>query len=747
MSLEKEVLDYHRLPKPGKIEVTPTKPCRTAEELSLAHLPGSRIPTSQLRQDPDQSYQLTARRNLIALVSNGSCLSDLGRGSALSAKPLLEGRAILFKRMAGLDCFDLELDLEEVDALASCVRAFATGFGGIDLVGMTPETSWELESELSKTLEVPVFDSERWGQAIWIGALLSNACRLLEWNFEDLEVFRVGAEAGAPWLEKTLEFLGHPESLRAQVGDLEALPAALSARSGQGPLVLCFDQDQDVPAELFGGLPSEGILISLRRPGPEVTRACLEEARPGWIYASSASGTDNPIRFDLGFPYLFRGALDVGAKKLSPGMVRECVAAIARLARRNVPPEVIQAYDGQDLGWSPSYLLPRPLDPRILTHLAWGIAQAAIQDEVHRFEITDGLAYRNQLEGKFGVRIPLLRRVKQMARKNPQRIVFPEGRSPLVLQAVDRILEEGFARPILIGNEEEIEAAKAELGLDFRCPVRDPVQDPERDAFAEVLFGIRGRRGGSLYGSREQVKLANTFASLMLREGEADAMISGAETSFPETFRPAFQIIGMQPGVARVSGIHMVTLRGKLFFFADTSVQIDPKAEELVEIALQTAELCRSFGLAPRVAMLSYSSFGSVVHAETAKVRRATKLLRERAPDLTVEGEIAPDVALSSEVVRSHFPQSLIQGDANVLVFPDLSSGNLAYKMVEQLADAKVVGPLLAGFSKPVCCLPQGATTDNIVHMAAIMAIAAVGEEPTPGPGVDWIGWRRLSSG
>ena len=746
MDYGKRSLEYHSRPTPGKISILPTKPCRTAEDLALAYTPGVAEPCKRIAADPLEVFRYTSRGNLVAVVTNGTRVLGLGDIGPAAAKPVMEGKGILFKRFADVDVFDLELDTKDPDEFIRTVEILAPTFGGINLEDIRNPDCFYIERELTRRLSIPVFHDDQHGTAIITAAGLLNAAMLQEKRVEDLRVVLLGAgAAGVAIGHQLLEVGVLPENLLVcdSTGVLH-----VGREQGLNEFKRPFLRDTRLRrfdeairgADVFVGTAGAGlftadhlramaprpVVFALANPDPEIDPALAHATRDDVIVATGRSDYPNQCNNVLVFPFVFRGALDVSASTFNQEMKRAAVNALAALAREPVPEEVSRSYEGQRFEFGKDYILPKPFDPRVLTSVAPAVARAAIESGVAQRRVEDWYDYRVQLEKRFGLRLPILKQLKLEARRDPKTLVFPEGASPLVLQAVERILEDGFARPLLLGDRGEITARLQELGIGAEVEIVDPLSDPRREDFAEILFSIQGRRGGSRFSAREAVKMCNTFACLMLREGHADAMISGAEATFPESVRPAFQIVGLRPGARRVAGIHMVALGGRMFFFADTSVNVDPTAEQLADIALSAARLAEAFRIRPRVAMLSYSSFGSVADARSEKVRLATRFVRELDPELVVEGEIAPDVALSPEVVDQHYPQSLIKGDANVLVFPDLASGNLAYKTVEHMAGAKAVGPLLVGFDKPVCILPQGATVENIVNMAAIMAIAAI---------------------
>src|SRR5499433_3410252 len=726
-----EALEYHARGRKGKIEVVPSKPCRTQEDLSLAYSPGVAEPCLAIAKDPEKVYDYTSKGNLVAVISNGTAVLGLGNIGPLASKPVMEGKGILFKRFADIDVFDIEVDAADVDTFVETVARIAPTFGGINLEDVKSPECFEIEERLKKRLQIPVFHDDQHGTAIISAAAFLNALDVVGKKIGNVKVVFVGAGASAIACAKLyLSYGVAPENLRmvdksgviyrGRTADMNPYKAPFAVETTERTLV-----DALAGADAFIGLSSGGIVkgemlkhmardpivFALANPNPEITPEEAKAARPDVIMATGRSDYPNQVNNVLGFPFIFRGALDVRAKEINEDMKMAASKALASLAKMDVPDSVSKAYGGQSFRFGREYLIPKPFDFRVLLWVSPAVAEAAMESGVARRPITDMSA------------------VIEKARQDPRRIVFPEGEHPRILRAAKILAEEGICRPILLARDKEAEkpAKDLQVPLDKVDLILSEVSE-KLPGYAKRLMELRGRRGVTADSAARQVRIRNVFAPLMLDAGDADGVISGLTQSYPDTIRPALQIVGTAAGVRRVSGLYILMLKDRTFFFADTTVNIDPTAEELAEIALLTADAVRRFDIEPRVALISFSNFGSNSHASALKVKRAVEILHAARPDLPVEGEMQADLGVVPEMLEADYPWAAVKSP-NTLIFPNLEAANAAYKLVWRVAGAEAIGPILLGMAKPVHVLQKGVDVADIVNMAAIAVVDAQEKE------------------
>ena len=750
---KQQALDYHFGARPGKIEVTPTKPCRTQRDLSLAYTPGVADPCLEIQQNPHDAFKYTARGNLVAVVSNGTAVLGLGDIGALAGKPVMEGKGVLFKRFADVDVFDIEVETHDPDEVIKVCQLLEPTFGGINLEDIKAPECFYIEETLKKTMKIPVFHDDQHGTAIISGAALLNALEIVGKSVDKARVVFNGAGAsGIACAEhyvrlgvkrenitlcdtKGVIYKGRTQGMNpykerfAQPTELRTLAEVVRGCDVLVGLSVkgAFTQD------LIRSMAPQPIVFAMANPDPEITYEDAKACRDDIIIATGRSDYPNQVNNVLGFPFIFRGALDVRATAINEEMKLAATHALADLTKEDVPDSVCRVYGVERLKFGPDYLIPKPFDPRVLVWEASAVAQAAMQTGVAQ-EPVNLAVYREQLERRLGKAHEISRMMIHKAQAKPKHVVFPEGDHEKILRACHTLLEEKIAVPILLGDVAKIGAKTNELSLDLTgASVLDPVASPLREHYIQELFRLRQRRGVTLTEARTLINDRNVFASMMVHMGDADALVAGVTQNFPETIRPALQIVRMREGLHRVSGCYaMITRAGDLYFLADTSVNIEPTAEDLVEIALCTAEAARRFNLVPRVAMLSFSTYGSTKHPLCEKVRKAVDLLHKADPALIVDGEIMADVAVSPEILEQTYPFSPLKGGANVLIFPDLHSANIAYKLLSKIGGAETLGPILMGMSRPVHLLPRGAEVEEIVNVAAIAVVDAQETELAP---------------
>ncbi|HET6612897.1 MAG TPA: NADP-dependent malic enzyme [Kofleriaceae bacterium] len=748
MARKNEALSYHVRGRAGKIEVVPTKPLLTQRDLSLAYSPGVAEPCLVIADRPERGWEYTARGNLVAVITNGTAVLGLGDIGPLASKPVMEGKACLFKKFADIDAFDLELDEKDVDKIVDIVAALEPTFGGVNLEDFAAPACFEVEEKLRKRLSIPVFHDDQHGTAIISGAALVNAAELAEKKLSDLRIVVSGAGASAIACAELFIKLGCERQhitlvdskgvVREERDDLNrhkrrfARPdtgaRTLADALKNADVLLGLSVGNIVSQDMVKAMAERPIIFALANPDPEISYPDALAARPDAIVATGRSDFPNQVNNVLGFPYVFRGALDVRAKEISEPMKIAASRALAALAHEPVPPPVIAAYGGKSLRFGPSYLIPKPFDARVLWWVAPAVAKAAMDSGVARVEI-DTAEYTERLRRRLGsASYAITRGIMRAAKQELRRIVFPEASNPKLLQAVQTIVEDGIAHPILLGRRREIESAcrAAELDLlDMDIDIIDPREAPALPAYTREFYECRQRKGVTLGNAKSFMVQSNYFGTMMLKNGDADGLVSGFRLTYPETIRPALQIFGLRPGVKVATGMYMMVLRDTVKFFADATINIEPDAETLADIAIQVADAVRALGITPRVAMISFSNFGSVKHPQSIKVKQALELVVARRPDLEIDGEMQADFALDRDKMEAVYPFSRLSDAANVLVFPSLAAGNAAYKILQTIGGARAVGPILLGLDKPVAVLQPQASVEEIVDMTAYTAMVA----------------------
>jgi malate dehydrogenase (oxaloacetate-decarboxylating)(NADP+) len=748
MGRKEDALEYHSRGRKGKLEVVPTKPLVSQRDLSLAYTPGVAEPCLEIAADEEKSWEYTARGNLVAVISNGTAVLGLGNIGPAGGKPVMEGKACLFKKFADVDVFDLEVAETDVDKFVEIVAALEPTFGGINLEDIAAPECFEIEERLRKRLKIPVFHDDQHGTAIISGAGMVNACQIAGKSPADITLVVSGAGAGAIACVDFFISLGMRKEnvvlvdskgvVHAGRTDLNRHKARFAvADDGRRTLAHAM-----VGADMFmglsvGGLVSEEmvktmaprpIIFALANPDPEIGYHEAMAARPDAIVATGRSDYPNQVNNVLGFPYIFRGCLDVRATTVNEDMKIAAARSLAALAHEPVPDAVIAAYGGKPIRFGSEYFIPKPFDPRALWWVAPAVAEAAITSGVARLELDVG-EYREKLASKSSnAAYSIMRGMARTAKRDPKRIAFPEAANPKVLRAVQQIVEEGIARPVLLGRRHEIEAICRDEDLkiiDSGIEIIDPRESPEAARYADELFELRQRKGVTLKMAQGLVTKSVYYGALMVRAGDADGMVGGFRTTYPETARPTLQILGLQPGVKVAVGMTMMVLQNSVKFFGDTVFNIDPDPETLADIAVQMADAVSSLGVKPHMAMISYSNFGSVKHPEVAKVQEALERVRQRRPDLEIDGEMQPELALDAERRRERYPFSRLERDANVLVFPSLAAGNAAYQTLKVLGGASVVGPILLGVARPVAILAPEVSVEEIVNMTAYTVMKA----------------------
>ncbi|HTP70111.1 MAG TPA: NADP-dependent malic enzyme [Dongiaceae bacterium] len=745
MTIKKsEALSYHWGTRPGKIEVTPTKPCRTQRDLSLAYTPGVAQPCLEIEKEPADAYKYTAKGNLVAVISNGTAVLGLGHIGALAGKPVMEGKGVLFKRFADVDVFDLEVDSTDPDEVIKVCQLLEPTFGGINLEDIKAPECFYIEETLKKTMKIPVFHDDQHGTAIISGAALLNALEIVGKPIDKVRVVFNGSGAAGIACAEHYVRLGVK---RENIIMADTKGVIYEGRTdGMNPFKARFAQKTELrtlaeavkDADVFVGLSVKGaftpemlqtmasrpIVFAMANPDPEITYEEALAARRDVIVATGRSDYPNQVNNVLGFPFIFRGALDVHATAINEEMKLAATRALAALAKEDVPDSVCQAYGVERIRFGAEYIIPKPFDPRVLVWEASAVARAAMETGVARTPV-DIDEYRERLERLLGKAHELMRIIIHKAQAKPKRVVFPEGENEKILRAAHALVEEKIARPVLLGDEEIIESRARALGVALDAiQVVNPKTSPNREAYATRLYELRQRRGVTLSEAREMIQNRNYFGPMMLHAGDADALLAGVDQHFPDTLRPALQVIKPRPGVHKVSGLYVVvTRRGDMYFLADCTVNIEPTAEELAEIAICAALNARRFNVTPRVAMLSFSNFGSTPHPLAEKVRRAVQIVQAADPTLMVDGEMMADTAVTPEIIEETYPFSKLRGGANVLVFPDLISANTCYKLLKRIGGAETIGPILMGISKPVHVLQRGAEVEDIVNMAAYAVV------------------------
>lgn len=746
MVRKQEALDYHAQGRRGKIEVISSKPCATQRDLSLAYTPGVAEPCREIEANPDEAYRYTAKGNLVAVISNGTAVLGLGDIGALAGKPVMEGKGVLFKRFADIDVFDIELNSHDPDEIIRAVRMLEPTFGGINLEDIKAPECFYIEEELKKTMNIPVFHDDQHGTAIISGAALVNALEIVRKKIGEVRVVFSGAGAAGIACAKLYERLGVRRENMLLV-DTKGV-VFKGRKEGMNPYKEYFAANTEARtlvdamkgADVFCGVSVKGIVtkdmvksmadnpivFAMANPDPEITYEDATSVRDDIIMATGRSDYPNQVNNVLGFPFIFRGALDVRASTINEEMKIAASRALAELTKEDVPDSVLKAYGEKRIEFGRDYIIPKPFDPRVLLWEATAVAKTAMETGIARAPITDFEAYKDSLDARLGKSREVSRFFIHKAQHQPKRIVFPEGEEEKILRAAHILIDEEIAKPILLGSRTLMRQKVADLGLDLeKAEFINPSKSHRFDEYVTAYYGARKRKGVTRFDAEHLMRTHNTFGMMMVETGDADGLISGLTQHYPETLRPALQIIGTRKGVKNVAGLYMMVFKNQTIFIADATVNIEPTSEDLAEIALLAAEKAREFDIEPKIAMLSFSNFGSSKHPLVEKVREAVQIVKKKAPDLTIDGEMAADTAVTPEIITDYFPFSTLKGAANILICPDLTSANIAYKLLARLGGAVAIGPILLGIRKPVYLLATGSDVSDIVNITAMAVYEA----------------------
>ncbi len=744
---DQEALDYHSQGRKGKLEITPTKPFSTQRDLSLAYTPGVAVPCLAIEKNPEDVYKYTAKGNLVAVVSNGTAVLGLGNIGPEAGKPVMEGKAVLFKKFADIDVFDIEINAKTPQEIINVVQALEPTFGGINLEDIKAPDCFIVEEHLRKSMNIPVFHDDQHGTAIISAAALLNALEIGNKKIGDVKVVYNGAGAAAIACANLQIALGVKKENLIMCDTKGVIYKG--RKNDMNPYKEKFENDTPartladacVGADVFVGLSVKGsmtkemvksmapnpIIFAMANPDPEISPEDVKSVRDDVIMATGRSDYMNQVNNVLGFPFIFRGALDVRATTINEEMKHAAVKALAQLAKEDVPDSVIKAYGGTPITFGKEYIIPKPLDPRALRYVATAVAKAAVDSGVARVQIEDWEKYGDKLEERLGRSKRFTNLLFMKARQKTKRIIFPEGDEEKILRAAQILVDQNLALPILVGNEEKIQNKIRDLHLEFDSHVEivDPKTFAQKEQFVEEFYRLRQRKGATQFYAERTMQQRFYFAMMMVRLGYADGVVGGLTTNYPDAIRPALQVIGMKENIKNVSGMYAVVAKKGTYFFSDTTVNIDPDAETLAEIALLTAQTVQRFDVEPRVAMLSFSNFGSTNHPRSEKIKRAVQIIKAKNPKLMVDGEMQADTAVTPELLEKEFPFSSLKGAANVLIFPSLNSANIAYKLMGRIGEAELIGPILMGMAKPVHVLQRGAEVVDIVNMVAICAVEA----------------------
>ncbi|MBL7833021.1 MAG: NADP-dependent malic enzyme [Cyclobacteriaceae bacterium] len=743
---KEDALNYHMQGQPGKIEVVPTKMLSSQLDLALAYSPGVAEPCKEIAANKEDVYKYTSKGNLVAVISNGTAVLGLGNIGPEASKPVMEGKGVLFKKFAGIDVFDIEIDETDPDKFIQIVKSLEPTFGGVNLEDIKAPECFKIEQELRDKMNIPLMHDDQHGTAIISAAALLNALELVDKKIDEIKVVVNGAGAAAVSCTRLYLTLGVKKE---NVVMCDSKGAIHSGRTDLDDIKKEFITTRKVTtlqeamkgADFFIGLSVADVLteedinsmaknpivFALANPDPEIRYEIAKKTRKDIILATGRSDHPNQVNNVLGFPYIFRGALDVRATEINEAMKLAAVHALATLAKESVPDIVVKAYGDAKLTFGKEYLIPKPLDPRLITTISPAVAKAAMDSGMAKKPITDWGAYHQELLNRIGIDQKLMTRVIDRAKSNPKRVVFAEAHHHKILKAAQILQDEGIAHPILLGDKEQIEKLIKEHDLDLNCPIIYPRKENEKvEQFAEVLYKKRQRKGLSLRDCQQLLRDRNYYGAMMVEVGEADALVSGLTKDYPKTILPSLQIIGIAEGVSRVAGMYILLNKRGTFFFADTTVNVDPTAEQLVDIIGLTARGVKFFDMEPRVAVLSYSNFGSSKGEVPEKTREAVRLAKQKYPDLIIDGDIQANVAFNTEIQQESFPFSALSKDgANTVIFPNLESGNIAYKLLTEIGGAEAIGPILLGMKKPVHVLQLGSSIREIVNMAAIAVVDA----------------------
>ena len=753
---KQDALDYHSQGRPGKIQVVPTKPTNSQRDLALAYSPGVAEPCLRIAENKDDVYKYTAKGNLVAVISNGTAVLGLGDIGPEAGKPVMEGKGLLFKIFADIDVFDLELDTKNVDDFVKIVKALEPTFGGINLEDIKAPECFEIERRLKEEMNIPVMHDDQHGTAIISAAALLNACELQKKKMDKIRIVVNGAGAAAISCTRLYVSLGAKKEnvvmcdrsgvIRDTRDNLDEIKAefatsrkldTLEEAMKDSDVFIGLSSANCVTADMLKSMAKNPIVFAMSNPDPEIAYELALGSRKDLIMATGRSDYPNQVNNVLGFPYIFRGALDVRATSINEAMKIAAVRAIAELAKKSVPEAVNMAYNQNNIKFGRDYIIPKPMDMRLLTNVSIAVAKAAIESGVARKVINDWDAYEEELKRRLGGDDAIMRAITNKAKSDPKRVVFAEADNYKILKAAQIVKDENIAIPILLGNKKIIEKIIEENALELDgVEIIDSFEEPERmNKYAEALYQKRQRRGVTLFEATKLLRDRNYFGAFMVEFGEADAMISGLTKNYATTIKPALQVIGTEPGVNRVAGMYMMMTKKGPVFFGDTTVNVDPTVEELVDLTLLLERAVSKFNIQPRVALLSYSNFGSNEGIVPEKVRKAVKILHDEHPEIMVDGEMQANFAINNDLLNDNFPFSrLIDAPANTLVFPNLESGNIAYKLLQELGEAEAVGPILLGLKKPVHIVQLGSSVREIVNMVTIAVLDVQGKAQDANP-------------
>ncbi len=748
MTLKEEALKFHSMGRKGKIEVISTKPCSTSKDLSLAYSPGVAEPCLEIEKNPSDAYLYTAKGNLVGVVSNGTAVLGLGDIGALAGKPVMEGKGILFKKFADIDVFDIEVNEKDPKKFCQVVKALEPTFGGINLEDIKAPECFFIEKYLKENMNIPVFHDDQHGTAIILGAALLNALEVVNKKIDEIKVVFSGAGAAGTMCALFINSLGVKDEnifmfdkdgpLNGERKDLAEIQTKFIKYNNYKNL-----REALINADVFIGLSAANLLkpdmlktmnenpivFAMANPNPEISYNDAIEAREDVIMATGRSDFPNQVNNVLCFPFIFRGALDCQATQITEGMKLAAAKAIAKLAKEEVPDSVIEAYGGNSLKFGRTYIIPKPLDPRVVFYVAPAVVEAAIKDGVARINLNIE-EYKNHLEKLLAPEKEVMKYIINKAKNNPKRIVFTEGENVRVLKAVQQIVEENIAFPTLIGSYEKITAIAEENNISLNgIKVIDCLKCNDLTKYTEELYKLRQRKGYTKEEALQKLNSPDYFAMMMLYCGDVDGVVTGETIRYSQAVRPALKIIKLKDNIERACGMYIVVMKDKIKFFADTTVNAKPSAQDLANIAILTADTVKnSFNIIPKVAMLSYSNFGSAEGDSVERVQEATKIVKQKRPDIIIDGEMQVNVALSTELLQREYPFSDLKEEANVLIFPNLSSGNISYKLMNSMGNAKTIGPILLGMKKAVNVLSKNSKVDSIIDLMAITVVQAQGD-------------------
>jgi len=744
---KQDALEYHEQGQPGKIEVVPTKLLSTQKDLALAYSPGVAEPCLEIANNPLDVYRYTAKGNLVGVISNGTAVLGLGNIGASASKPVMEGKGVLFKKFAGIDVFDIEIDETDPDQFVKIVKSLEPTFGGINLEDIKAPESFQIEEKLRQQMQIPIMHDDQHGTAIISAAALLSALDLIGKKIEDLRIVVNGAGASAIACTRLYLLLGaRPQNIvmldskgviHKDRSDLDEFKAPFATDRKERTLKECLEgadmflglsKGNILKGEVLKTMAKDPIVFALANPDPEIPYEEAIAARNDIIMATGRSDHPNQVNNVLGFPYIFRGALDVRASAINEEMKMAAVKALTMLAREPVPELVSKAYDQKSIVFGKNYLIPKPLDHRLITTISPAVAKAAMDSGVSRVNITNWEEYHKDLQKRIGIHREIASHMMSRARKNPKKVVFAEADNDKILRAAELVMEEGIAHPILLGNKNHIKDLSRAHSLELGdCTIIDTSEEEKKmEEYGKILYEKRKRKGLTFYEGKKLMRDRNYFGTMMVECGEADAFISGLTKDYPKTIVPALQVIGTKPEIRKVAGMYVISNKKRTYFFADTTVNVNPTAEDLVDIIGLTAKAVKFFNVEPRIAVLSYSNFGSSKGEVPTKTARAAAIAKEKFPDLVIEGDIQANVALNTEIQKSNYPFSeLAEKGANTLIFPDLDSGNIAYKLLMEIGGAEAIGPILLGMNKPVHVLQLGSSVREIINMVAIAVVEA----------------------